>query len=224
MGERENHIFHQPDNKSGDRQRELAWVEQNRDIFWLISKVATDQVGRGSIVIDTTTQVPEGGHPIGFLALTENELQGNAVDNYMQSYDPNKEFVVTLLASEDRTTTYLGTAPPIGWTMATKTPLAEQQPNKKSEIPEALFDLGQMVVTPGAIEAAQNIRRHPIQLIARHVEGEWGDLPSEDIAENDFALQRGFRIFSAYNIENAKFYVITEWDRSVTTVLLPFEY
>ena len=68
-------------------------------------------------------------------------------------------------------------------------------------------------------------KRHPVQLIARHVQGDWDELPEEDIVENEFALQNNFRLFSAYIFEGGnKYYVITEWDRSVTAVLLPEEY
>jgi hypothetical protein len=111
--------------------------------------------------------------------------------------------------------------------------MAEREPQSPEEInqpenepiPKALFELGQIVVTPGAIEAAQEIGRHPVQFIARHAEGKWGDLPEEDVAENELSLERGYRLFSAYKFESGhKFYVITEWDRSVTTVLLPSEY
>jgi hypothetical protein len=61
-------------------------------------------------------------------------------------------------------------------------------------------------------------------LLARHVEGKWGDLDEHDVMENEQSVDQGYRIFSAYNIEDARFYVITEWDRSYTTVLLPEEY
>ena len=84
--------------------------------------------------------------------------------------------------------------------------------------------MGQIVVTTGAVRVLQRLERHPVQLLARHVTGDWGTLPEEDIAENAFSLEHGYRLFSAYVIEDAKFYVITEWDRSVTTVLLPEEY
>lgn len=98
-----------------------------------------------------------------------------------------------------------------------------EQPN--STIPQALFELGQVVVTRGAADALSDINRHPVQLLALHVVGEWGCLPSEDIEANRRALERGSRLFSAYNFnEGARFYVITEWDRSATTVLLPEEY
>lgn len=92
------------------------------------------------------------------------------------------------------------------------------------EVPKALFGMGQIVVTPGASESLAIIDRHPVQLLSLHVTGNWGSLPEEDIKENEFSLKNGFRLFSAYDIDDARFYVITEWDRSVTTVLLPMEY
>ena len=111
--------------------------------------------------------------------------------------------------------------------------MGEREPNNKEtsrqpddeRVPEALFELGQLVVTPGAVEALKQDKRHPVQLISRHVVGDWGTLPEEDVAENEFSLQNGFRLFSSYSFESGnKYYVITEWDRSVTTVLTPREY
>lgn len=100
----------------------------------------------------------------------------------------------------------------------------QRQPDDE-RIPEALFELGQLVVTPGAVEALKREKRHPVQLISRHVIGDWGTLPEEDVAENEFSLKNGYRLFSSYEFESgSKYYVITEWDRSVTTVLLPAEY
>ena len=104
------------------------------------------------------------------------------------------------------------------------TPLPEAGKQPKGETPQALFEMGQIVVTSGAVRVLQRLERHPVQLLARHVTGDWGTLPEEDIVENAFSLENGFRLFSAYVIEDAKFYVITEWDRSITTVLLPEEY
>jgi len=55
--------------------------------------------------------------------------------------------------------------------------------------------------------------------------GDWGELTQEDIDENNRALKEGCRLLSAYRSTNrVKFWIITEWDRSVTTVLLPSEY
>lgn len=100
----------------------------------------------------------------------------------------------------------------------------EGVPPEKEPIPIALFELGQIVITPGSIMELARLNRHPVQLIARHVSGDWGDLVEEDIAENKLSLEKGYRLLSAYEIEGTRFYVITEWDRSVTTVLLPVEY
>ena len=61
--------------------------------------------------------------------------------------------------------------------------------------------------------------------LARHHRGDWGDVGREDHAENELSLQQGFRLFSVYHGANGtKFYIITENDRSITTVLLPSDY
>ena len=63
------------------------------------------------------------------------------------------------------------------------------------------------------------------ELIISHVNGDWGDLEDEDKKENELSVKEGFRILSAYHLDTgAKVWVITEWDRSVTTILLPEEY
>jgi hypothetical protein len=89
-----------------------------------------------------------------------------------------------------------------------------------------LFALGQVVATPGALDALQTAKVAPRQLIKRHVTGDWGDLSAEDKAENDYSIGRGLRIFSAYILPTTgiKMWVITEADRSATTLLLPSEY
>ena len=90
---------------------------------------------------------------------------------------------------------------------------------------QILFALGQVVATPAALAAIEEAGQNPMQFLLRHVTGDWGDLPEEDKQENEFSLDHGFRIFSAYHTTNGvKFYVITEYDRSVTTFLLPHEY
>ena len=91
--------------------------------------------------------------------------------------------------------------------------------------PEPLFDLGQLVATPGALQALQGAEQHPAELLVRHVSGDWGDLVDEDKLENELAVAKGLRVFSAYKLSTGdKVWVITEWDRSVTTFLLPNEY
>ena len=61
--------------------------------------------------------------------------------------------------------------------------------------------------------------------LCRHASGDWGDVGREDLEENELSLRAGFRIFSVYHdSNNVKFWIITEADRSVTTVLLPEDY
>jgi hypothetical protein len=87
-----------------------------------------------------------------------------------------------------------------------------------------LFNLGQTVATPGALAALEQASISPITLLNRHQRGDWGDLGNEDKQSNDQALSLGDRIFSAYQFDTVKFWVITECDRSATTILLPEEY
>lgn len=91
---------------------------------------------------------------------------------------------------------------------------------------QALFPLGQLVATPGAIEAMEPYEDITLRLVGRHVTGDWGDLDVEDKAANDRALIDGSRVFSAYLLPDGetKVWVITEADRSATTLLLPSEY
>lgn len=58
----------------------------------------------------------------------------------------------------------------------------------------------------------------------RHAKGDWGDVCDEDKKANDFALDNKERILSSYTLDDTKIWIITEWDRSVTTVLFPSEY
>jgi len=96
-----------------------------------------------------------------------------------------------------------------------------EQENK----PKPLFNLGQIVGTPGALIAMEEAEQHPVELLVRHVTGDWGDLEDEDKKENELSVKQGFGIQSAYELEtDVKVWVITEWDRSATTILLPNEY
>ncbi len=87
------------------------------------------------------------------------------------------------------------------------------------------FDLGYVVQTPGAQEALDAAFHSPVEFLLRHKQGDWGELEPEDLLENERALVHGSRLVSAYHTrQDDKLWVITEWDRSVTTVLLPREY
>jgi hypothetical protein len=87
----------------------------------------------------------------------------------------------------------------------------------------AKFSLGQTVSTRNALDSlhAEDV----LASMARHHAGDWGELCEEDRQANEQALAHGGRLFSVYHDRNgAKFYIITECDRSVTTVLLPEDY
>ena len=90
---------------------------------------------------------------------------------------------------------------------------------------EALFPLGMVVMTPGAAALLENTSTPSHRLIARHQFGDWGNLCKENDQTNRDAIQFGDRTFSSYKLEGGqKLWVITEVDRSVTTLLLPEEY
>lgn len=88
------------------------------------------------------------------------------------------------------------------------------------------FSIGAVVITPGAESLLLHDPNFLILCIARHVTGDWGDLGDEDKRSNDAAInpEEPARILSAYHLGKHKFWIITEWDRSVTTILLPEEY
>jgi hypothetical protein len=88
-----------------------------------------------------------------------------------------------------------------------------------------LFPLGQTLITPAAQEAIRDAGQLPLEFLRRHQSGDWGDLCGEDKRENEFSIANDFRILSKYHTaEGVALYVITEWDRSSTTILLPSEY
>ena len=103
-----------------------------------------------------------------------------------------------------------------------------QDPREPLRLPPApeMFDLGRVVGTPGAVVALIENDVDATELVTRHALGFWGDLEPEDRAANELALEQGGRIFSAYKLATtgAKVWVITEADRSSTTLLLPEEY
>lgn len=89
------------------------------------------------------------------------------------------------------------------------------------------FNLGQAVMTRGIAEEMEQNKEFAEFVRAsfiRHSNGDWGDLGEEDKQANKYALENDLRIFSAYIREDKKIYIITEWDRSATTILFPSEY
>ena len=91
---------------------------------------------------------------------------------------------------------------------------------------QARFSPGQVVMTAGVDELVRQGRLNPTPYLRRHLHGDWGDLSDSDRRQNDAALKSGEdRLFSSYQVmPDLKLWIITEWDRSVTTLLLPSEY
>ena len=87
------------------------------------------------------------------------------------------------------------------------------------------FTLGQVLMTVGASEAMLQAQHVPPEFLLRHMHGDWGDLCAEDRQENEQSLRLGNRLLSSYHTRlDDKLWIITEWDRSATTLLLPGEY
>jgi hypothetical protein len=86
--------------------------------------------------------------------------------------------------------------------------------------------LGEVVMTRGVFYwAAKNKQGIPlITCLTRHHEGDWGDVCAEDKAANDYSVEHGERVLSSYMLLDTKIWIITEWDRSYTTILFPDEY
>jgi hypothetical protein len=89
--------------------------------------------------------------------------------------------------------------------------------------PTARFPLGRMVATPNALSKLSN--EDILRALQRHQAGDWGDVDEHDRQENELSLKEGFRLFSVYHsAQRVKFWIITESDRSSTTLLLPEDY
>lgn len=94
------------------------------------------------------------------------------------------------------------------------------------EYSRSRVELGRIVATPAALEALERARLRPEHLLARHVRGDWGDIDEDDFHANERALLDGARLLSAYTLPGTgqRVWIITEWDRSLTTILLPEDY
>ena len=87
------------------------------------------------------------------------------------------------------------------------------------------FSLGRVVATPGALQALAEAGQDPREFLARHQAGDWGEVPEEDTQENEYSLEHGFRLLSAYTLQTGvRLWLITEADRSATTILEPEDY
>ena len=91
--------------------------------------------------------------------------------------------------------------------------------------PAVLFPLGQIVATPRALHFMEQYQVSPLALLTRHVQGDWGSVAPEDAASNNQAITQRNRILSSYIVHGEeRVWIITEWNRAITTLLLPREY
>ena len=86
------------------------------------------------------------------------------------------------------------------------------------------FPLGRVVATPGALQLLEEAGEEPLRYLARHASGDWGEIDSQDRRENERSLKHGWRLLSSYPVGEKIIWIITEADRSYTTILLPEEY
>ena len=87
------------------------------------------------------------------------------------------------------------------------------------------FALGQIAATPGAVDLLGRTASDALDFLIRHQQGDWGSVPPEDAEENLSSIENGCRILSSYYLNTTeRLWIITEADRSVTTLLLPDEY
>jgi hypothetical protein len=105
----------------------------------------------------------------------------------------------------------------------------QQSSNQQHSVPKhvkvPLFVLGRIVSTPGALSLFEKHEDASMQrCLLNHQFGDWGELCPEDKESNDNAVKHGGRILSSYIVGDQKVWIITEADRSVTTILLPSEY
>ena len=90
-----------------ERQSDLGWIAENLHVFLPVVESASDEIGRGAIVVDTTSRPTGEGNPFGYLSQAEiDQHDDEDIKRMVQEYDPANEFVVVLLKSDDRTSSY----------------------------------------------------------------------------------------------------------------------
>lgn len=100
----------------------------------------------------------------------------------------------------------------------------KQKPAQGASSKACVFELGAVCATPAAVAVLEEAGVFFMQLVARHVRGDFGNVCPDDAEANREAIENGSRILSSYPVGNQDVWVITEADRSVTTILLPSDY
>jgi len=114
------------------------------------------------------------------------------------------------------------------WVFDLPSSLSNRKGISRMDDKEARFRTGNIIFTHGVNERVskdEEFAKFILDCLRRHVTGDWGDLCEEDRRENDYALSKYLRLLSAYQYcDRTKIWIITEADRSCTTVLFPNEY
>ncbi|MDR5853247.1 hypothetical protein P9239_17885 [Caballeronia sp. LZ062] len=85
-----------------------------------------------------------------------------------------------------------------------------------------LFRPGRIFVSPAALQVLRTAGVSPVELVLRHVSGDWGNLSDSDRRQNELSVEAGLRLLSSYDLPTGQsVWVITGWDRSATTILVP---
>ena len=98
------------------------------------------------------------------------------------------------------------------------------QHQQTTATPRVRFSLGRICATHAFVETCKEVGQNPLWFIARHAQGDWGELDPFDVRDNEYAITKGLRILSAYTLAGERVYCITEADRSFTTLMLADEY
>ena len=99
-----------------------------------------------------------------------------------------------------------------------------EKANLKKSTPYLLFDMGDVLATPGAYRFMNDYHIDDTELLMRHATGDWGEIPPEGKAANDRAVKSRGRIVSGYTFEAGVVWMITKADRTYTTIMLSKEY
>ena len=123
-----------PPQSPAERDHDLDWIAENRDVFWLSATTAFEEIGRGALLVDLIHEPLEQGHPFSYHAEGELEIEDEDLKHYLDDYDPGREFIVVLLKPDSRAI-YCGRRPDIGWMadLRTRTQYKPEVPVKEDD-------------------------------------------------------------------------------------------
>ena len=104
-----------PEEISSESQKDLDWINNNREILWLTATVAFEEIGYGFIAVDLRGQENETSNRFGYHSEDELDAKEEELQKLLQEYDPDREFIAVLWKDGGRSDIYLGSRPIIGW-------------------------------------------------------------------------------------------------------------